>query len=126
MTVLHLPVCAAGSRFATETVRASDAVALPAVSYATAERVCVPSAAAAVSHDTAYGAVVSLAPRSAPSRRNCTAAMPWSSVASAATVTIPDNSAPLLGADSVITGGVTSGMTVVKDTGCASVPSICE
>src|SRR2546428_457286 len=51
----------------TVTVTEEEVVVLLAASRATALRVCVPMAAVVVSHGTEYGAVVSSAPRAAPS-----------------------------------------------------------
>ena len=60
-------------------------------------------------HATVYGAVVSSAPRLAPSRRNCTPATPTLSDALAVTFTEPDTVAPAAGAVRATVGGVLSG-----------------
>jgi hypothetical protein len=120
----HLPVFAAGSRLKTVTATAGDVAVFPAESKATADNVCGPTATAVVSHEMAYGASVSLAPRSAPSSRNWTAATATSSAAVAVTVTVPDTLAPFAGAVNVTVGAVTSGATVVNEIGTASVPLI--
>jgi hypothetical protein len=56
--------------FATVTVTAAEAVMLPAASRATAVRVWDPFDAVAVFQEALYGAVVSSAPRLAPSSLN--------------------------------------------------------
>ena len=58
---------------------------------------------------TEYGAVVSSAPRSAPSSRNCTPTTPTLSDALAVTFTEPDTVAPAAGAVSATVGGTLSG-----------------
>ena len=54
----------------TVTPTAAEVVVLPDASRARAVRTCDPLAIVVVSHDVVYGAVVSSAPRFAPSRRN--------------------------------------------------------
>src|SRR5919108_678354 len=58
--------------FATVTVTDADVVVLPAASRATAVNVCDTLLAVVVSHAIEYGAVVSSAPKFAPSSLNCT------------------------------------------------------
>src|SRR5436190_21805537 len=67
---------------------------------------------AVVSHETAYGAVVSSAPSVAPSRPNCTPATPTLSEALAVTLIVPFTGAPLAGAVMLTVGGVVSLETV--------------
>ena len=82
---------------------------LPAASRARACSVCKPFDTDVVSHVMEYGAVVSSAPRLAPSRRNWTPATPTLSVAVAETVTFPETTDPAAGAVTVAPGGVVSG-----------------
>ena len=70
---------------------------LPAASRARACSVCTPFDAEVVSHVIEYGAVVSSAPRLAPSSRNWTPATPTLSVALAETVTFPETTDPAAG-----------------------------
>src|SRR2546426_4939427 len=56
-----------------------------------------------------YGAVVTSAPRFAPSSLNCTPTTPTLSVAVAETVIVPEMVAPADGAVSATVGGVVSG-----------------
>src|SRR3954470_4860865 len=94
--------------FDTVTVTAADVVVLPAASRATAVSVCVPFVAVVVFHAIEYGAVVSSAPRFAPSTLNCTPATPTLSAAVALTVTVPDTVVPPAGPLIVTVGGVVS------------------
>src|SRR5262249_32931542 len=81
------------------TVTVTDAeLLIPAASRAVAESVCVPLATAAVFHETENGALVSSAPRLAPSSLNCTPATPTLSAALAVTATVADTVAPFAGA----------------------------
>ena len=82
---------------------------LPAASRARACSVCTPFDADVVSHVIEYGAVVSSAPRLAPSSRNWTPATPTLSVAVAETVTFPETTEPAAGAVTAALGGVVSG-----------------
>ena len=82
---------------------------LPAASRARACSVCTPFDADVVSHVMEYGAVVSSAPRLAPSSRNWTPATPTLSVAVAETVTFPETTVPAAGAVTAAPGGVVSG-----------------
>src|SRR3954464_1179110 len=75
------------------------------MSRATAVSTWPPFAALEVVQSTAYGAVVSSAPRFAPSSRNCTPDTPESSCASAVTVTVPLTFAPFAGAVTRTVGG---------------------
>src|SRR5438552_2324842 len=59
-----------------------------------------------------YGAVVTSAPRLAPSSLNCTPTTPTLSVALAETVTVPETEAPATGAVMETAGGVASFTTV--------------
>src|SRR5437870_2645708 len=70
---------------ATVTLTAGAVAVLPAASRATAVRMCAPAEASAVFQLVAYGAVVTSAPRLAPSSLNCTATTPTLSVALADT-----------------------------------------
>src|SRR5258708_38994219 len=97
-----------GVMLATVTVTGAEVVWLPAASRAIAVRVCEPLLAAAVFHETEYGAAVLSAPRLAPSSRNCTPATPTLSEALAVTVTVPDTVWPLLGEVMLTVGGVVS------------------
>ena len=96
-----------GVELMTFTVTGADVVALPAASRATAVSVWLPAALCVVSHWTWYGALVSSAPRSAPSTRKRTPATPRSSAAVAATVTVP-LTVPGAGAVSWTVGGEVS------------------
>src|SRR5207249_366460 len=69
----------------------------PAASRATAVRVWTLFEAAVVFQDTEYGAVVSSAPRLAPSNLNCTPATPTLSELEAESVTAPETVQPLAG-----------------------------
>ncbi len=92
----------------TVTVTGADVVELPAASRATAVSVCVPAVAVVVFHDTEYGAVVSSAPRFAPSSLNCTPTTPTLSLAVALTVTVPETVEPPVGLVTATLGGVVS------------------
>src|SRR5207247_7565452 len=85
------------------------AAVLPAACRATAVRLRVPLLRAMVAHKLAYGAVVSSAPRFAPSSLNCTPTTPTLSVALAETVIVPATVEPVAGAVSETVGGVVSG-----------------
>src|SRR2546422_662263 len=98
-----------GGALSTVTVTAVEGAVLPAASRATAVRLCVPLLAAVVAHEMAYGAVVSSAPRFAPSSLNCTPTTPTLSVALAETVTVLATVAPAVGAVIATVGGVVSG-----------------
>ena len=98
--------------FETVTVTAAAVVVLPAASRATAVSVCEPLLAVVVFHETVYGAVVSSAPRFAPSRRNWTPTTPTLSDALAVTVVVPVTVAPFAGAVMLTVGGVVSFETV--------------
>src|SRR5437867_80176 len=90
----------------------SDVVVLPAPSRATAVSVCDALLAAAVFHETAYGAVVASTPRLAPSSLNWTPPTPTLSEALAVTVTVLLTVAPVNGAVRLTVGGVVSLNTV--------------
>src|SRR5438093_10228533 len=94
--------------FETVTVTAADVVELPAASRATAVSVCVPFVAVSVFHVIEYGAVLSSAPRFAPSSLNCTPTTPTLSLAVAVTVVVPVTVAPFVGTSIAIVGGVVS------------------
>src|SRR5436309_14111278 len=94
--------------FATVTVTTAEVVTLPAASRATAVSAWLPLAAPVVFHETAYGALVSSAPRLLPSSLNCTPTTPTSSLALAVTVTVFDTVAPPAGAVILTVGGVLS------------------
>src|SRR4051812_5831313 len=74
--------------FETVTLIGADVVVLPAASRATAVSVCVPDDAVVVFHAIEYGAVVSSAPRLAPSSLNWTPTTPTLSLAVALTVVV--------------------------------------
>src|SRR5438477_583236 len=76
-------------------------------------RVWTPFAVVVVSQATAYGALVSSAPRAAPSRKNWTPATPTLSAAVAVTDTGPETVAPLAGAVMLTLGGVVSALATV-------------
>src|SRR2546422_10995377 len=71
--------------------------------------VCVPAVAVLVFQLTEYGAVVSSAPRDAPSSWNLTPATPTLSDASAVTVIVPVTVAPEAGELRLTVGAVVSG-----------------
>src|SRR2546427_7456387 len=73
---------------------------------------CAPAEASAVFQLAAYGAVVTSAPRFAPSSLNCTPATPTLSDAVAETVIVPETAAPLLGLVSDTVGATLSTVTV--------------
>jgi hypothetical protein len=99
-----------GAMLATVTVTGAEgALWLPAASRAIAVRVCEPLLAEVVSQETEYGALVSSAPRLAPSSRNCTPATPTLSAALAVTGTVPDIVSPSRGDVILTVGGVVSG-----------------
>src|SRR5207245_5552451 len=93
----------------TVTVTEEEVPVLLAASRATALRVWLPGAAVVVSHGTEYGAVVSSAPRGAPSSWNWTPTTPTSSEALAVTAMLPVTVAPALGAVRLAEGGVGEG-----------------
>src|SRR5260221_8091510 len=101
-----------GGAFVTVTVTGAEVRLLPASSRATAVSVCDPSLAPAVFHDTAYGPVMSSAPRLAPSSLNCTPTRPTLSEAVALTLTVPARIAPATGALMLTLGGELSTSTV--------------
>ena len=72
----------------------------PAVSVATAERVCDPFVVVVVFHDRVYKgpAPVTTLPRAVPSTSNCTPDIPALDSALAATVMVPVTVAPIAGA----------------------------
>ena len=103
------PAGAGGAELETVTVtELLEVPRLPAVSRALACRVCTPFDAVVVSHVIEYGAVVSSAPRPAPSSRNWTPATPTLSLALAETVTFPETTEPAAGAVTEAPGGVVS------------------
>ena len=105
------------STLLTVTFTTAEVVLLPAASRATAVSVCPPLLALVLSQVIAYGAVVSSAPRLAPSSLNCTPTTPTLSAAVAATATLaPDTVAPVLGAVIATVGGVLSTLLTVTFT----------
>src|SRR5439155_18165537 len=96
----------------TVTVTAAAVVVLPAASRATAVSVWDALLAVVVFQENEYGAVVSSAPRFAPSSRNCTPTTPTLSDALAVIVVVPDTVAPELGAVIAVVGAVVSLKTV--------------
>src|SRR2546426_379538 len=96
------------------TLTAAVAAVLPAASRATAVRMCAPAEASAVFQLVAYGAVVTSAPRLAPSSMNCTPTTPTLSVALAEIVTVPAIVAPGAGEEMEMVGGVLSTVTLTR------------
>ena len=87
-------------------VTSDDVVELPALSRATAVKVCTPMVAAVESHTIEKGTAMSSAPRFAPSSLNCTPAIvPAVDEAAALRVVAPDSVDPFVGADSVAVTG---------------------
>jgi hypothetical protein len=87
---------------------AALAVLFPAVSVATAVRLCWPFANVVVFNDCEYGAVLTAAPRFVPSIWNCTLATATLSEAVAAMVIVPETVAPEAGEVIDTVGGVVS------------------
>src|SRR5690348_15274730 len=81
----------------TVTETAADVTLLPAVSRATAVKVCEPFAAVVVSQLIEYGELVSSLCRDAPSSLNCTPYTPEASVV-AVIVVMPETLLPFAGA----------------------------
>src|SRR5438128_6545303 len=104
---------AGGVVSATVTLTEAVVAILPAASRATAVRMCAPAEASAVFQLVAYGAVVTSAPRLAPSSMNCAPTTPTLSVALAEIVTVPATVAPLAGAVKETAGGVLSATVVL-------------
>src|SRR5439155_864021 len=102
-------VAAGGAALVTVTVTGAEVVVLPAASRATAVRVCEPLAAPVVFQEIEYGAVVSSAPKLAPSILNCTPATPTLSAALAVIVTVAGTVWPFAGELMLTVGGVVSG-----------------
>src|SRR5437867_4212742 len=98
-----------GALLATVTVTGAEGVLLPAASRAIAVILCEPSLAEVVFQEIEYGAVVSSAPKFAPSILNCTPATPTFSAALAVIVTVAGTVAPFAGAVILTVGGVVSG-----------------
>src|SRR5207302_579695 len=101
-------------------VTGAGGLVLPAASRATAVRVCEPLAAPVVFQEIAYGAVVSSAPKLAPSILNCTPATPTLSAALAVIVTVAGTVWPFTGEMMLTVGGVVSGggpLAIVTVTG---------
>ena len=107
-----------GVELETVTVTGLDVPRLPAASRARACRVCWPFGADAVFQVIEYGAVVSSAPRGAPSSRNCTPATPTLSLALAETATFPETMVPGAGAVRDALGGEVSLGSALKATMC--------
>src|SRR5882672_754378 len=97
-----------GGVLLTITVTGAEVVRLPAASRATAVMVCEPLLAVVVFQETEYGALVSSAPKLAPSILNCTPATPTLSEAPAEIGTVPWIVAPLPGEATLTAGGVVS------------------
>jgi hypothetical protein len=100
----------------TVTVTAVLVVLLPAASLAIARTVCEVFVAVVVFQETEYGAVVSNAPRLAPSSWNCTLATPTLSLALAVTEIVPLTVAPFAGALIDTVGGVVSDVLLLTVT----------
>src|SRR3989442_153399 len=96
----------------TVTLTAAAVAVFPAASRATAVRVCAPLLAVVVFQERVYGAVVTSAPRLAPSSFNCTPTTPTLSVALADTVIVPATVAPGAGEEMEMVGGVLSTVTL--------------
>src|SRR5436309_6741516 len=105
----------AGGLLSTVTVTAEDVAVLPAASRATTVRVCEPLVAVVVFHETAYGAVVSSAPRLAPSSLNCTPTTPTLSEAFAVTLIVELTASPSAGNVMLTAGGPLSTVTVTAE-----------
>src|SRR5438093_3152908 len=93
----------------TVTATALDVVAFPAASRARAVSEWDPGLAVVVFHETEYGAVVSSAPRLAPSSMNWTPTTPTLSEALAVTLIVPETVVPDKGDVMLTVGGVVSG-----------------
>ncbi len=93
---------------ATMTLTVVAVLVLPAASRATAVSAWAALVAVRVSHATEYGALVSSAPRLAPSSLNCTPLTAVSSEALAVTLTVPPTVAPSAGAVTDTVGLVVS------------------
>ncbi len=89
---------------------------MPAASRATAVKVCEPAVAVVVFHEVAKGALVSSAPKAAPSSRNCTPATPRLSAALAVTLIVPETLVPFAG-DAMLTVGAVVSLAIVIVTG---------
>src|SRR5215472_1436651 len=107
---------AGGGAFDTVTVTPADVPTLPAASDAFALSTWLPFVACVVSQLTWYGALVTGAPRFAPSSRNCTDVTPTLLLALACTLTLADTVAPATGAVTETTGGTVSVCTGLSDT----------
>ena len=107
------PLVSTGGLF-TVTVTGWTVVELPAASRAIAVSVCWPFGTVALLQLRVKGALVSSAPRSAPSRRNCTPATPTLSVALAFTSIVPVTVEPPAGAVSETLGALVSAVTVAR------------
>jgi hypothetical protein len=81
---------------------------LPEVSVAVAERLCASLLVFVLSQANEYGAVVSAAPKFAPSNLNCTLATATLSAAFAEIVSVPLTVAPFAGVVKETVGGVVS------------------
>jgi len=106
------PFSPAAAVFCTVTPTPADVVVFPAPSRATAVSVCGPFPLAKVSHEAEYGALVSSAPRFAPSTLNWTPATEPLSAAFAVTATVDATVAPAAGAVIDTVGGVVSDVAV--------------
>src|SRR5207248_6191753 len=96
------------SALSTVTTMPAEVALLPAVSRATAVSVWAPPVAVALFQLTDHGALVTSAPRLAPSSLSCTPATSTLSVAMAATLSTPDTVAPAGGEVTATAGGVAS------------------
>src|SRR5207247_1366388 len=97
-----------GAVLETVTVTVADVAVLPAASRATAVSVCVPFGAVVVSHESEYGAVMSSAPRFAPSSVHRPPTSPTTRRSSELVAAVPDTVAPFVGTSIAIVGGVVS------------------
>jgi len=104
-------------------VTVAAVVRFPAASRATAVSVCDPLLVVPVFHVTEYGAVVSSAPRSAPSILNWTPTTATLSDAVAWTSHVPDTTKPEDGDDMLTVGGVESLDTVTATAAERSISS---
>jgi hypothetical protein len=90
----------------------AETVEFPEASLALAERECIPLTAVKEFQLILYGAVITSAPRFAPSKINWTPTTPTLSLALAETVVVPETTEPPLGAEMLTVGAILSMFTV--------------
>src|SRR5262249_22849364 len=112
------------SPFDTVTDTAADVLVFPAASRAIAARLCTPLVADVVVHDAVNGALVTCAPRLAPSNWYCTPVTPTLSVALTARPTVPDTVAPATGVVIATVGGVVSAAGAMVTVTVGDVPRL--